>query len=411
MGEGGGRSGIQRLLMAVSATLVVLGLLSVTSVAYGVYRVRRVPQVAVADVLSRLEPPTRLQGGDEQAREEAEAVEDEARAPSPPFNVLLVGDSSRRFVRSGEDERSFGRDPGAGSDSIVLVRIDPAAGTAATLPFPRDLYVELADGSGTMRINRAYELGGARLLIRTIRARFDVPVHHYVQVDFEGFRGLIDAVGGITIALDAPVRDFDRSPASFGRNQSGLDIPTAGCVELDGDQALAYVRSRHFEQLIDGEWVADGRSDFTRSERQQQLLRQVLAKSLSERLLSPERILDLLEVVDDSITLSDDLDVEEIADLALDLRRISPDAFADFALPVTDLVTPAGAQVLEVSAEEAEPILDVFRGVGAPAASTSSTTSPAGGVPPAGSATTEPPAPTTTDPPAPVTTLPPAPLC
>lgn len=394
-GRGGGRSGIQRLLMAVSALLVVLGLLSVTSVAYGVYRVRRVPQVALTGVLVPRTPPPPSQPGQERVADVP---------PSPPFNVLLVGDSSRAFVRGGDDRRSFGDDEGAGSDSIVLVRIDPGAGTAATLPFPRDLYVELADGSGTMRINKAYELGGARLLIETIQARFDVPINHYAQVDFAGFRELIDAVGGITIDLAAPVRDFDRSPASFGRNQSGLDIPDAGCVELDGDQALAYVRSRHVEQLIDGRWVADGRSDFARSERLQQLLRQVLAKSLADGLLSPGRVLDLLEVADESISLSDDLDADEITDLALDLRRISPDAFTDFALPVADLVTPEGAQVLELLPAEAAPILDVFRGIAPVPAPT--TTVPAD-VP----ALRPPPTSPTTVPSTVPATVPPPPLC
>ena len=389
MGSPGSRSWIQRLLIIVSAVLAVGGLTATSSVAYGVYRVRRVPQVAVADVLTPLGPMA------------SPADEGEGPvAPTLPFNVLLVGDSSRDFVETGEDERSFGRDAGGGSDSIVLVRIDPEAGTAATLPFPRDLWVELADGSGTMRINRAYEIGGARLLIQTIQERFDVPVHHYARVDFEGFRGLVDAVGGITLALEAPVRDFDRSPEGFGRNQSGLDIPAAGCVTLDGDQALAYVRSRHLEQLVDGRWVPDGRSDFARSERQQQFLRQVLAKGLAEGLLSPGRILDLLQVADETISFSDDLDVEDIADLVLDIRRISPDAFADYALPVTDLVTPAGAQVLELVPEAAAPIFDVFRGI----APLPTTTTPAAPGPGTGDPPPVEPVPT-------VTTVPPAPLC
>lgn len=393
MGARGGRSWIQRLLIIVSAVLAVGGLTATSSVAYGVYRVRRVPQVAVADVLTPLG--------------QVAAPEDEARTPVPPFNVLLVGDSSRDFVETGEDERSFGSDAGRGSDSIVLVRIDPEAGTAATLPFPRDLWVELADDNGTMRINRAYELGGARLLIQTIQERFDVPVHHYAQVDFEGFRGLVEAVGGITLALEAPVRDFDRSPESFGRNQSGLDIPAAGCVTLDGDQALAYVRSRHLEQLVDGRWVPDGRSDFARSERQQQFLRQVLAKGLAEGLLSPGRILDLLQVADETISFSDDLDAADIADLVLAVRRISPDAFADYALPVTDLVTPAGAQVLQLVPEAAAPILDVFRGI-APPATTTTSAAPPSRAPAPGPGTGDP-SPAEAVPT--VTTVPPAPLC
>jgi LCP family protein required for cell wall assembly len=278
--------------------------------------------------------------------------------------VLLVGDSSRAFVESEEDRASFGEDEGRGSDSIVLVRIDPEAGTAATLPFPRDLWVELADGSGAQRINRAYELGGARLLVQTIQERFGVPVHHYVGVDFEGFRELVDAIGGVTISLDAPVRDHNRRT---GRNESGLDIPTAGCVTLDGDQALAYVRSRHFERFVFLRWVPDGRNDFGRSVRQQQFLRQVLDQATSDGLLSPARVLDLLAIADENVTFSDDLDADRIAELVGYARRLSPSAYTDYALPVTDLTTAAGALVLEIVPEEAEPVLQVFRGVPPPA--------------------------------------------
>lgn len=400
MGSPGRRSWIQRLLVVASAALAVGGLLAASTVAYGVYRVERVPTEPLRDVLAGAGQPPPDVGASGEDGGGDDAVDDVIGAP---FNVLLVGDSSRDFVETDEDQRSFGADEGRGSDSILLVRIDPRAGTASTLPFPRDLWVELADGSGPARINRAYEEGGARLLIQTIQERFDVPVHHYVGVDFEGFRDLVDAVGGITLRIDTPVRDFNRQT---GRNESGLDIPEPGCVTLGGDQALAYVRSRHFEQLVFLQWVPDGRNDFGRSERQQQFLRQVFEQATSEGLLDPGRLLDLLDVADQSITLSDDLDADRIADLVRDVQRISPDAYTDHTLPVTDLTTAAGAQVLELVAEEAEPILDVFRGVDEPptttTSTTSSTTTPEGGVAPVGPVTTEPPTPTTTAPPAPL---------
>jgi LCP family protein required for cell wall assembly len=393
-----GRSAIQRLLIAASALLAVGGLLAVTSVAYGAYRVERVPTEALRDVLTR-RPPER--GVDARAREDDPVAE--------PFNVLLVGDSSRAFVESEEDRASFGEDEGRGSDSIVLVRIDPEAGTAATLPFPRDLWVELADGSGAQRINRAYELGGARLLVQTIQERFGVPVHHYVGVDFEGFRELVDAIGGVTISLDAPVRDHNRRT---GRNESGLDIPTAGCVTLDGDQALAYVRSRHFERFVFLRWVPDGRNDFGRSVRQQQFLRQVLDQATSDGLLSPARVLDLLAIADENVTFSDDLDADRIAELVGYARRLSPSAYTDYALPVTDLTTSAGALVLEIVPEEAEPVLQVFRGVPPPAEPTEPAVPAEPAEPPVdGSETTVATTPTSTTSTAPLPTVPPPPLC
>lgn len=420
---GGGRSWVQRALIVVSAVLAAGGTLAASAVGYGVYRIENIPTEDLGDVLEPvLLPPTTTapvapdgeaardaadaeadQQADEQAAAEAaeeEAAEEEAAAEDVvgvPFNVLLVGDSSRDFVDNQDDLESFGgAGEGRGSDSILLVRVDPAAGTAATLPFPRDLWVELADGSGRQRINKAYERGGARLLIETIRERFGVPINHYVRLDFAGFRGLVDAVGGVTLAIEHPVRDHNRAT---GRNESGLLILEPGCVTLGGDQALAFVRSRHFQERIDGRWVADRRNDFGRSERQQQFVRQVLQKALSEGLLDPRRVLDLLDVADQSLRLSDELDAEAITALARDARRLSTDAFTHYALPVTDFVTAGGAQVLLLDRAAAEPVFDVFRGLAPPAV-----LGPPPPAPPAPDA--PPPAPGVT-----TTTIAPAPLC
>ncbi len=343
---------MQRALVVLSALLAMGGTFATSTLAYGVYRLENIPTEPVREVLEPRPP--------EVADMPAEPGEPEPPPVGGPFNVLLVGDSSREFVDSDEDLESFGEAEGRGSDSIVLVRVDPSTGTAATLPIPRDLWVALSDGSGRDRINTAYERGGARLLIETIRDQLGVAVNHYVGLDFDGFRELVDAVDGITLAIELPARDFNRAT---GRNESGLDIPVPGCITFDGDEALAYVRSRHFEQLVDDVWVPDGRNDFGRSERQQQFLRQVLAKALSDGLLDPRRVLDLLDVADQSVTISDDLDADAIAALAMDVRRISPEAFTDYALPVSDLVTAAGAQVLELLPAEADAVLDVFRGV------------------------------------------------
>ena len=392
MATDAGRSLVQRLLMVGCALLAVGGLLAVSSVAYGAYRVERVPTESFGDVLVVPQP----------SADGAEDVPEEEDSIGEPFNVLLVGDSSRDFVATDEDAASFGQDEGRGSDSILLVRIDPRAGTAATLPFPRDLWVELADGSGAQRINKAYEIGGARLLVQTIQERFGVPVHHYVGVDFEGFRDLVDAIGGVTIALETPVRDYNRAT---GRNESGLDItPVDGCATLDGDQALAFVRSRHFERFTFLKWVPDGRNDFGRSERQQKFLRQVLQQATSDGLLSPGRVLDLLRLADRNVVFSDDLDADRIAELVGYARRLSPDAYTDYALPVSD-IRRSGAQVLEVIPRQAEPILDVFRGV-TPAPAPPPPPAPA----PSGTASTTT-STTVTTTPAPAATVPPPPLC
>src|SRR5690606_36725951 len=143
------------------------------------------------------------------------------------------------------------------SDTIMILCSDPASGRAALLLIPRDLYVRHADGTRAL-INLAIERGGASALRETIAGNFAIAVHHYVQVGFASFRGLVEAVGGVPVPFPHPARD----------EETGLLVTEAGCQTLDPVEALAYVRSRLYEQYVDGEWVTDVRSDIGRIELQ-----------------------------------------------------------------------------------------------------------------------------------------------
>src|SRR5699024_9148202 len=101
---------------------------------------------------------------------------------------------------------------------------------------PRDLYVPIP-GSGSGRINEAIEIGGPELLIETIRDYLGIPINHYAQVDFYGFRRLVAAIDGVEVWFPNPARD----------TMSDLNVPEAGCVRLDPDNALGFVRSRAFQ--------------------------------------------------------------------------------------------------------------------------------------------------------------------
>jgi LCP family protein required for cell wall assembly len=135
------------------------------------------------------------------------------------------------------------------------------------MSIPRDLYVPIADTGGSQKINAAYN-GGPSRLVRTVQDSLGVPVHHYLEVDFVSFAKLVDSLGGITIGFMHPA--FDRS--------SGLDVRQAGTVELDGPQALGFVRSRHYVEIIDGQERPDPRGDLGRVLRQQQFLRAVFGE-------------------------------------------------------------------------------------------------------------------------------------
>lgn len=332
---------------------------------YVYHRVRDIEQVDLDEVLrdGDAAPPAADDGG------VAAPPQEEQRPPSEPLNILLVGSDSRDFVDSEEDADSFGVvDSPPRADTILLARVDPVAKSAALVSFPRDLYVDIAGDEGFDRINTAFG-SGPRTLIRTISDTFDVPIDHYVQVDFEGFQELIDAVGGIEVWLSYPVRDWGRpAPGEPLRNLSGLDITDTGCVRLDGAQALSYVRSRHFEQLVDGRWRPDPTSDLGRIERQQDLVVRAVSKALAEGLLNPAKLLRVLDAVEGHLFTDNNLDPADAVGLASQLDGLDVHTIRRDTIPTETFITPAGANVQKIADEaEVDRIMRVFRGLPAEA--------------------------------------------
>ena len=95
---------------------------------------------------------------------------------------------------------------------------------------PRDLYLPIAGTNFSDRVNAAFALGGPDQLVATVQRTLGVTIHHYVQVDFSGFKDIVDTVGGVTMYVPYPVRD----------SGSGLDLGRAGCWELDGNKGLYF---------------------------------------------------------------------------------------------------------------------------------------------------------------------------
>jgi LCP family protein required for cell wall assembly len=159
------------------------------------------------------------------------------------------------------------------SDVLMLVTGSPRGPELGLLSIPRDLYVEIPR-HGKARINTAHFFGerqegggGPELAMETVSQAFDVPVQNYVRLDFDAFRGVIDAVGGIEIVVEERIVDNAYPTEDYGTKR--IEIP-AGRQHLDGERALQYVRSRH------------GSSDFDRAERQQKVM-----MALVRRLASP----------------------------------------------------------------------------------------------------------------------------
>jgi LCP family protein required for cell wall assembly len=179
------------------------------------------------------------------------------------LTFVIVGSDSRAGL---DDLKNFGDIGGARGDVVILVRLDRGSSSAQMLSIPRDLYVDIR-GHGNNRINAAYALGGPSLLVETLKSNLNVEINHYVEIDFVGFQALVDEVGGIEIAFPYAARDL----------KSGLDVE-AGSQVLDGGEALAYARSRSYQELQGGSWVSVEASDIGRTERQQDVIRAILSR-------------------------------------------------------------------------------------------------------------------------------------
>ena len=171
-----------------------------------------------------------------------------ARAAEEPVHLLLIG-------VDGRSEEARGR-----SDAVLLCSFVPGDGRVVMTSFLRDLYISIP-GHGSNRLNAAYAMGGAELLRETLEQRFNLPIRGSVEVDFDRFPGLIDQLGGVELELRADEAELIR------QNCPGSSL-TPGRNRLNGQQTLCFARIRTLD--------ADG--DFSRTRRQQQILRALLER-------------------------------------------------------------------------------------------------------------------------------------
>ncbi len=271
--------------------------------------------------------------------------------PGEPMNVLVVGSDTREGIdQAGNDNFGGTKEvKGQRSDTIIILRVDPKQEQASMLSLPRDLYVPIAGTTRSDRINTAFEAGPERL-IQTVSDVFGIPIDHYVQVDFNGFRGIVGAVGGVQIYSPARARD----------KVTGLDIPNPGCVTLTGDQALAYVRSRQYEYFENGKWRSDPTGDLGRIQRQQDFVRRVLKKANEKaRGLNLLAINRLVSTGIKNVQIDSGFDAGKIASLARRFRSLDPNTVQ----MLTVQVVPAnigGAAVLRLKQPESQAVVDTF---------------------------------------------------
>jgi LCP family protein required for cell wall assembly len=253
-------------------------------------------------------------------------------------NYLLVGSDSRaEFDPEGQSGVE-----GLRADTIIVLRVT-AEGTSM-MSIPRDLWVQIADTGEMGRINGAYNRGAANL-VRTVQANLDIPVHHYMEVGFGSFVGLVDAIGGVTI--DFPHPAFDPG--------SGLNVTTTGPVVLDGAQALAYARSRTYTEVIDGREVLEPSADLGRQQRQQDFLRTALSEVGATR--NPVTLVRVADSMSSELIVDSGLGFWEATTL---VRRLGASDPVTVVLP-TEGVRRGRAAVLVLAEPAAQQVLEGFR--------------------------------------------------
>lgn len=260
-------------------------------------------------------------------------------------NYLIVGSDSRdpgALIDAGLDPAGFADGGGQRSDTMLLLRF--VDGGAKMLSIPRDLYVPIAETDSSSKINTAYN-GGPRRLVLTIEQALQVPIHHYMEVDFVSFAKLVDSLGGITIDFPNPAFDLN----------SGLDIGAAGPNHLDGPQALSFVRSRHYVEVIDGEEEPDPTADLGRVERQQQFLKAVFGELGSSK--NPFTLAKAADATTGGLRIDDTLGLFEAMRFAWRLRSLDP---TSVELP-TEFGRNDSGSVLFLVQPGADAALDQFR--------------------------------------------------
>lgn len=209
--------------------------------------------------------------GDEQNQNGDESVDD-------PFVVLLYGIDSRD---GGNNDR--GR-----PDSLILALIDPELLKVSLISIPRDSYVDIPGRTQKDKVNHSFSYGGVELTIQTLEEWLDIPIYGYVAIDFNGFRELVDLVGGVDVYVDQSIIYDDPVDGTHIRLEQGQQV-------LDGKNALDFVRAR-----LDNRGPNYYTSDYKRMERQQMVLK-ALGKEIVS-ISSLPRIFSMMNVVGDNVT-------------------------------------------------------------------------------------------------------------
>ncbi|HEX5970042.1 MAG TPA: LCP family protein [Intrasporangium sp.] len=255
-------------------------------------------------------------------------IKQEQLLPDVPGPTNAAGERIVQPAGNGTNYLLIGGDgaadrTGVRSDVMVLVHVPEDRHNVTLVHFPRDLYVSIPE-HGKNKLNAAYAFGGSPLLVETMQNLLGVEIDHVAMVDFEGFKRMTDAVGGVDVKVEE------------GSTGNGRTF-TEGTMHMDGETALIFVRQR--KQLSEG--------DISRGKRQQAFIKALMLKTLSaETLTNPIRLKDFLDAATGNLTVDQKLDVGTMRSEAFAMRSLRGGDVLFITAPFSGFGTsPQGASI------------------------------------------------------------------
>ncbi|HEY2060259.1 MAG TPA: LCP family protein [Amycolatopsis sp.] len=268
-----------------------------------------------------------------------------AAAQANDENFLMVGSDSRDGASAEENVGSADNVPGARSDTVMVAHVPADRKRVVVVSFPRDLEIsrpdcnrwdpaksattdEVVKGQQIAKLNTAFGVGGPQCMTKVIQKLTGLRINHFVGIDFNGFKAMVDAVHGVTINNPSPIDD----------TVLGKVLLETGNVTISGDQALSYVRARHVK--------GDPTSDYGRIKRQQQFIGALLKKVMSsDVVLDPSKLSSFITAFAGA-TFGDNLGVQQMMTLAQSMRGLDPSKINFMTVPTTGTANKRGNEVL-----------------------------------------------------------------
>jgi LCP family protein required for cell wall assembly len=249
-------------------------------------------------------------------------------------NILLVGSTSRCALK--HQNPSYGLCSagvtGVNSDVVMILHLNPTNHAVSILSIPRDLFVPNARANGANKIDAALAESPTQL-VNAVEEDFAIPIQHYVELNFDSFASVVDALGGINMYFPEAVYDAE----------SGLNEPTPGCVHLNGTQALAVVRARHLQYKGPGVttsnaryWPQEAESDLARIRRDHEFLRVLATAVAHQGLGNPLTDRSIVAGVAPQLTVDSGLSAGAMVSLVLAYHSVDANTAPQLTVPVME---------------------------------------------------------------------------